>query len=68
MVDSPHSWAWAFEDMSFQPRKGYMASKAFLCLEAVKCNLFFFSDGKKTLSLGHIIAKVAHRDPIKNQV
>ena len=42
-----------------------MASKAFLCLEAVKCNLFFVSDGKKTLSLGHIIAKVAHRDPIK---
>ena len=27
--------------------------------------VFFVSDGKKTLSLGHIIAKVAHRDPIK---
>lgn len=27
--------------------------------------VFFISDGKKTLSLGHIIAKVAHRDPIK---
>lgn len=46
-----------------------MASKAFFVLGAVKCELFFFvSDGKKTLSLGHIIAKVAHRDPIKNQV
>ena len=26
---------------------------------------FFVFGGKKTLSLGHIIAKVAHRDPIK---